>query len=114
MLYGRAVKVNPLIAIVVLLAGAQILGILGALLAIPVAASIAVVFKRPARRSGAARLDAGDAGPAGRQPARLSPRRSAERRRVGAGAPEASARAAARASAALEALRRPGLLLVAA
>ena len=45
LLYGRAVKVNPLIAILVLFAGAQIAGILGALLAIPVAASIAVVFK---------------------------------------------------------------------
>ena len=45
MLYGRAVKVNPLVAVLVLLAGAQILGILGALLAIPVAASIAVVFE---------------------------------------------------------------------
>jgi len=45
MLYGRAVKVNPLIAILALLAGAQILGILGALLSIPVAASIAVVFE---------------------------------------------------------------------
>ena len=61
MLYGRAVKVNPLVAIVALLAGAQILGILGALLAIPVAASIAVVFKalrgvRPRRRCSAARL----------------------------------------------------------
>lgn len=44
LLYGRAVKVNPLIAILVLFAGAQISGILGALLAIPVAASIAVVF----------------------------------------------------------------------
>jgi predicted PurR-regulated permease PerM len=45
LLYGRAVKVNPLIAIVVLFMGAQIAGILGALIAIPVAASIAVVFK---------------------------------------------------------------------
>jgi len=45
LLYGRAVKVNPLIAILVLFAGAQIAGILGALIAIPVAASIAVVFK---------------------------------------------------------------------
>lgn len=45
LLYGRAVNVNPLIAILVLFAGAQISGILGALLAIPVAASIAVVFK---------------------------------------------------------------------
>lgn len=43
MLYGKAVKVNPLVAVLVLLAGAQIAGILGALLAIPVAASIAVV-----------------------------------------------------------------------
>ena len=40
LLHGRAVKVNPLIAILVLFAGAQIAGILGALLAIPVAASI--------------------------------------------------------------------------
>lgn len=45
LLYGRAVKVNPLIAILVLFAGAQISGILGALIAIPVAASIAVIFK---------------------------------------------------------------------
>jgi predicted PurR-regulated permease PerM len=45
LLYGRAVKVNPLVAIVVLFMGAQIAGILGALIAIPVAASIAVVFK---------------------------------------------------------------------
>jgi len=55
LLYGRAVKVNPLIAIVVLFMGAQIAGILGALIAIPVAASIAVVFKvlRGDVRSGA-------------------------------------------------------------
>jgi predicted PurR-regulated permease PerM len=44
MLYGRAVQVSPLIAILALLAGAQILGILGALIAIPVVASIGVVF----------------------------------------------------------------------
>ena len=43
MLYGRAVQISPLVAIVALLAGAQILGILGALIAIPVAASIGVV-----------------------------------------------------------------------
>lgn len=43
MLYGRAVQINPLIAILALLAGAQILGILGALIAIPVAASIGAV-----------------------------------------------------------------------
>jgi predicted PurR-regulated permease PerM len=44
MLYGRAVQVSPLIAILALLAGAQILGILGALIAIPVAASLGVVY----------------------------------------------------------------------
>jgi predicted PurR-regulated permease PerM len=44
LLYGRVVQVNPLVAILALLAGAQILGILGALLAIPVAASIGVVL----------------------------------------------------------------------
>lgn len=43
MLYGRAVQISPLVAIVALLAGAQILGILGALVAIPVAASIGAV-----------------------------------------------------------------------
>lgn len=42
-LYGKTVQINPLIAILALFAGAQILGILGALLAIPVAASIGVV-----------------------------------------------------------------------
>ena len=50
MLYGRAVQISPLIAIVALLAGAQLLGILGALIAIPVAAAIGVVYSelRPA------------------------------------------------------------------
>lgn len=53
MLYGRAVRINPLVAILVLLAGAQILGILGALLAIPVAASIGVAFTILRDQSGA-------------------------------------------------------------
>ena len=44
MMYGRAVSVHPLVAIVVLLMGAQIAGILGALLAIPTAAAIGVVI----------------------------------------------------------------------
>jgi len=68
LLYGRAVKVNPLIAIVVLFMGAQIAGILGALIAIPVAASIAVVFKayRPDRGSDSA---AGRGVTSGTQPA---------------------------------------------
>ncbi len=57
LLYGRAVKVNPLIAILVLFAGAQIAGILGALIAIPVAASIAVVFKVLMPERGTAEAD---------------------------------------------------------
>ena len=73
LLYGRAVKVNPLIAIVVLFAGAQIAGILGALIAIPVAASIAVVFKalhgdrRPGAEDATAPVEPGADAPA--QPA---------------------------------------------
>ncbi len=42
-LYGKTVQINPLIAIIALFAGAQIAGILGALLAIPMAASIGVI-----------------------------------------------------------------------
>jgi len=59
LLYGRAVKVNPLIAIIVLFAGAQIAGILGALIAIPVAASIAVIFRvvQPDREPAAGERD---------------------------------------------------------
>ena len=60
LLYGRAVKVNPLIAILVLFAGAQISGILGALIAIPVAASIGVIFKVLDPRPPAAASDPGD------------------------------------------------------
>ena len=55
--YGRAVQISPLAAIVALLAGAQILGILGALIAIPVAAAIGVVYSElrpPADESPAA------------------------------------------------------------
>ena len=44
MLYGKAVQIHPLIAIIVLLMGAQIAGILGALLAIPAAAAIGVIL----------------------------------------------------------------------
>ena len=64
LLYGRAVKVNPLVAIVVLFAGAQIAGILGALIAIPVAASIAVVFNVLDPRPPAEPDAAGDEPPA--------------------------------------------------
>ncbi len=41
----KAVGLNPLISIIALLVGAQLYGILGALLAIPVATAIAVVYK---------------------------------------------------------------------
>jgi predicted PurR-regulated permease PerM len=42
--YRHAVQVHPAVAIVVVLAGAQLAGILGALLAIPIAASLGVIF----------------------------------------------------------------------
>jgi predicted PurR-regulated permease PerM len=42
--YRRAVRIHPVVAIVVVLAGAQLAGILGALLAIPVAASLGVIY----------------------------------------------------------------------
>ena len=42
--YRRAVQIHPAVAIVVVLAGAQLAGILGALLAIPTAASLGAVF----------------------------------------------------------------------
>ncbi len=67
MFMRRAVRVHPAVAIVAMLAGAQLAGILGALLAIPVAASIGVVFDElwpPA-------AEADD------QPTRASPRRRA-------------------------------------
>ena len=43
--YRRAVQVNPLVTIVAVLAGAALLGVLGALLAIPVAAAIQIVLR---------------------------------------------------------------------
>lgn len=42
--YKNAVRIHPAAAVVVVLAGAQLAGILGALLAIPVAASLAAIF----------------------------------------------------------------------
>jgi predicted PurR-regulated permease PerM len=41
----KAVGLNPLISIIALLVGAQLYGILGALLAIPVATAVSVVYK---------------------------------------------------------------------
>ena len=42
--YGRALKVNPIVTILAVLVGASLLGILGALLAIPIAAAIQIVL----------------------------------------------------------------------
>jgi len=42
--YKHAVQIHPAVAIVAVLAGAQLAGILGALLAIPVAASLGVIY----------------------------------------------------------------------
>lgn len=44
LVYGRALRVNPIITIVSVLAGAALLGILGALLAIPTAAAIQIIL----------------------------------------------------------------------
>ena len=45
LVYRRAVKVNPLVTIVSVLAGAALLGVLGALLAIPIAAGIQIILR---------------------------------------------------------------------
>jgi predicted PurR-regulated permease PerM len=45
LVYGRALDINPLVTILSVLAGASLLGILGALLAIPVAAAIQIVLR---------------------------------------------------------------------
>jgi predicted PurR-regulated permease PerM len=44
LVYGRALHVNPIVTIVAVLAGAALLGILGALIAIPTAAAIQIVL----------------------------------------------------------------------
>jgi len=43
--YGRALDVEPIVTILAILAGAALLGILGALLAIPIAAAIQIVLR---------------------------------------------------------------------
>jgi len=45
LVYGRSLRVNPIVTIVSVLAGAALLGILGALLAIPIAAAIQILLK---------------------------------------------------------------------
>jgi predicted PurR-regulated permease PerM len=45
MVYGKALDINPLVTILGVLAGASLLGILGALLAIPIAAAVQIVAR---------------------------------------------------------------------
>jgi predicted PurR-regulated permease PerM len=45
MVYGRSLRVNPIVTIVSVLIGAELLGILGALLAIPIAAAIQIILR---------------------------------------------------------------------
>ena len=45
LVYGRSLRVNPIVTIVSVLAGAALLGILGALLAIPIAAAIQIILR---------------------------------------------------------------------
>ena len=68
---GGALKVNPVVAIVAVLVGAELAGVLGALIAIPTAASLGVILDelvltspddeeprrkpKPRRRSGVAK-----------------------------------------------------------
>jgi predicted PurR-regulated permease PerM len=50
MLYGRAVKLSPLAVLVAILIGTEVAGILGALIAIPVAGSIQVLLRELLQR----------------------------------------------------------------
>ena len=45
LVYGKALRVNPIVTIVSVLAGASLLGVLGALLAIPIAAAIQIILR---------------------------------------------------------------------
>ncbi len=45
LVYGRAVQLHPLIVIVAILIGAALLGVLGALVAIPAAAAVQAVVR---------------------------------------------------------------------
>jgi predicted PurR-regulated permease PerM len=45
LVYGKALRVNPIVTIVSVLVGASLLGILGALLAIPTAAAAQIILR---------------------------------------------------------------------
>jgi len=57
LVYGRALHVNPIVTIVSVLCGASLLGVLGALIAIPTAAAIQIILSEwwSSRRGGTAR-----------------------------------------------------------
>ena len=61
--YKSAVRIQPAVAVLVVLAGAQLAGILGALLAIPTAAALGAIFDELWPRKPDDDQDAGDAGP---------------------------------------------------
>jgi predicted PurR-regulated permease PerM len=66
LIYGRGLRVNPIVVIVSVLVGASLLGILGALIAIPTAAAIQILLRewwssRSKRRTAVA----ADTGPSG-------------------------------------------------
>lgn len=66
LVYGRAVNVNPLVTIISLLVGAELLGILGVLLAIPTAAAIQIILREWwSARGPKAGSSGADEGPAG-------------------------------------------------
>ena len=62
LVYGKAVRVNPLVTIISLLVSAELLGILGVLLAIPSAAAIQIILREWWSAKG---LDAPRLGPDG-------------------------------------------------
>jgi predicted PurR-regulated permease PerM len=68
--YRSAVRIHPVVAIVAVLAGAQLAGILGALLAIPVAASLGVIYDElwPAAVGSASDEEAGEGGDGSPEP----------------------------------------------
>ncbi len=83
--YKNAVQLPPAVAVIAVLAGAQLAGILGALLAIPVAASLGVIFDEfwPSPDDDQASDGASDTGGAGSGAAAARPR-SAPRSAAGA------------------------------
>jgi predicted PurR-regulated permease PerM len=76
MVYGRALHVNPIVTILSVLIGASLLGVLGALIAIPTAAAIQIIItdwwsrrRAPAASGAAAGTATEQGGPAGFEPA---------------------------------------------